>query len=68
MKGGSYAPFSTAQGLTSTTVEEEARLNPRLTKAKGDFVQIMANLNLPYPKKLDFAVPVNLLCGIQPDS
>jgi hypothetical protein len=24
-------------------------------------------LNLPKPKKLDVAVPANMMCGIQPD-
>ena len=43
-------------------------MNPRLTKAKGDFMELMGNLNLPYPKKLDVAVPANLVCGIQGDS
>ena len=43
-------------------MDEEIRLNPRLTKSKEDFVTLMANLNLPYPKKLDVAVPANLLC------
>ena len=33
-----------------TTVEEEKRYNPRLTKTKKEFIKIMENLNLPYPK------------------
>jgi hypothetical protein len=28
------------------------------------FVQLMAELNLPYPKKIDQALPANLVCGI----
>jgi len=33
-----------------STVAEEKRLNARLTKSEGEFVDIMNNLNLPYPK------------------
>lgn len=29
-----------------------------------EFVDIMANLNLPYPKKIDASLPLNLVCGI----
>uniref|UniRef100_A0A8C8SRY2 Metallo-beta-lactamase domain-containing protein n=1 Tax=Pelusios castaneus TaxID=367368 RepID=A0A8C8SRY2_9SAUR len=29
------------------------------------FVQLMNNLNLPYPKIIDIAIPANLKCGIQ---
>lgn len=31
---------------------EEKRYNPRLTKSLDEFVKIMDNLNLPYPKKI----------------
>ena len=27
-------------------------MNPRLSKPKSDFVEIMKNLNLPYPKQI----------------
>ena len=27
--------------------------------------RIMENLNLPYPKKIDVAVPGNMVCGVQ---
>jgi len=50
---------------TVSTVEEERRFNPRLTKSKEEFAQIMAGLGLPYPKKMDVAVPANMVCGIQ---
>lgn len=55
------------KGLTSSTVGEEKRLNPRLTKAKPDFIAFMAALNLPYPKRIDVALPANMVCGIQDD-
>lgn len=35
-----------------TTVKEEKKLNPRLTKSAEEFVELMNNLNLPYPKKI----------------
>ena len=48
-----------------STVGEEKALNPRLGmhKTKEEFVEIMRNLNLPYPKKID-ARFANLKCGI----
>ncbi|XP_072356774.1 persulfide dioxygenase ETHE1, mitochondrial-like [Scyliorhinus torazame] len=52
-------------GQTVTTVEEEKRLNPRLSKSLKEFVEIMSNLNLPYPKQIDHALPANLVCGLQ---
>jgi len=33
-----------------STVGEEKKLNVRLTKSMDEFVDIMNNLNLPYPK------------------
>ena len=39
-------------GRSVTTVEEEKRLNPRLTKTKEEFIELMNNLNLPKPKKI----------------
>ena len=38
---------------------EEKEFNPRLTKSKADFVELMSNLNLSYPKKIDLATGVN---------
>eukprot|EP00438_Fugacium_kawagutii_P002595 Skav214688 [mRNA] locus=scaffold444:141612:142127:+ [translate_table: standard] len=48
-----------------STVDEERRFNPRLTKSVDEFCKIMENLNLPYPKKIDVAVPGNMVCGVQ---
>jgi hypothetical protein len=31
-----------------------------------EFKHIMANLNLPYPKFIDYAVPGNMQCGVCP--
>uniref|UniRef100_UPI00358F184F persulfide dioxygenase ETHE1, mitochondrial n=1 Tax=Myxine glutinosa TaxID=7769 RepID=UPI00358F184F len=52
-------------GQSVTTVLEEKTFNPRLTKTIDEFVEIMNNLNLPKPKQIDIAVPLNLKCGFQ---
>ncbi|XP_070691580.1 persulfide dioxygenase ETHE1, mitochondrial [Pempheris klunzingeri] len=54
-------------GQTASTVGEERRFNPRLTKSLEEFVEIMKNLNLPKPKKIDISVPANLVCGVHED-
>lgn len=53
------------QGRTQTTVAEEKAENARVGggKTEDEFVEIMANLNLPYPKKIDVALPANKQCG-----
>ncbi|XP_075233348.1 persulfide dioxygenase ETHE1, mitochondrial [Lycorma delicatula] len=58
-------PAHDYKGQTVTTVWEEKRYNPRLTKNRQEFIYLMNNLNLPYPKKIDIAVPANKVCGIQ---
>ncbi|XP_017795427.1 PREDICTED: persulfide dioxygenase ETHE1, mitochondrial [Habropoda laboriosa] len=57
-------PAHDYSGRTVTTVAEEKVLNPRLTKSLDEFVHIMNNLNLPYPKMIDKAVPANKVCGL----
>ncbi|WP_416398827.1 MBL fold metallo-hydrolase [Allohahella sp. A8] len=51
----------------STIAQEKAR-NPRLGQAKSleEFREIMGNLNLAYPKFIDYAVPGNRECGVCP--
>lgn len=53
------------QGRFVSAIGQEKTRNPRLgmDKTLDDFVQIMRELKLPYPKKMDFAVPGNRLCG-----
>lgn len=51
-------------GQTVSSVGEERQFNPRLTKSQEEFVDIMNNLNLPKPKKIDISVPANLVCGV----
>ena len=48
-----------------STVGQERERNPRLGGGKTveEFVRIMAELHLPYPHKIDVAVPANLSCG-----
>jgi len=57
-------PAHDYKGMTVTTVGEEKKYNARLTKSKEEFIHIMNNLNLPYPKQIDEAVPANIECGI----
>lgn len=52
-------------GMTSSSIWEEKCYNPRLTKTLDEFVEIMNNLNLPYPRQIDTALPLNYACGIQ---
>jgi sulfur dioxygenase len=53
--------------FVSSVAQEKAR-NPRLGGGKSlqEFVAIMNGLDLPYPKKIDFAVPGNRECGVCP--
>ncbi|XP_017876486.1 persulfide dioxygenase ETHE1, mitochondrial [Ceratina calcarata] len=57
-------PAHDYSGRTVTTVAEEKAFNPRLTKSLDEFVEIMKNLNLAYPKMIDKAVPANKVCGL----
>lgn len=51
-------------GFTVSSIQEEKTLNPRLANtSEADFIQIMNNLNLPKPKRIEEAVPANLNCG-----
>jgi sulfur dioxygenase len=57
-------PAHCYKGNTQSTVLEEKLYNPRLSKGKDEFIEIMNNLNLPRPAKMDDAVPANMKCGI----
>eukprot|EP00429_Kryptoperidinium_foliaceum_P044523 CAMPEP_0176106918 /NCGR_PEP_ID=MMETSP0120_2-20121206/53654_1 /TAXON_ID=160619 /ORGANISM="Kryptoperidinium foliaceum, Strain CCMP 1326" /LENGTH=423 /DNA_ID=CAMNT_0017441041 /DNA_START=51 /DNA_END=1322 /DNA_ORIENTATION=+ len=52
------------QGRNTSTVAEERQFNPRLKQSKDEFVKLMSELNLPYPKRIDEAVPANMQCGV----
>ncbi|CAF2710800.1 unnamed protein product [Rotaria sp. Silwood2] len=54
-------------GQTCSSILEEKTHNPRLTKSREEFIEIMANLKLSYPKQIDKALPANLVCGLQGD-
>ena len=51
-----------------STISQEKKRNPRLggERTLEEFREIMANLNLPYPKFIDYAVPGNQQCGVCP--
>jgi glyoxylase-like metal-dependent hydrolase (beta-lactamase superfamily II)/rhodanese-related sulfurtransferase len=57
------------RGLTVTSVREEKLFNPRLggNISENDYAVYMHNLDLPHPKKINQAVPANLMCG-KPDT
>ena len=61
-------PAHDYRGRMVTTVGEEKRFNPRLgmDRTEAEFVEIMRGLRLAYPKKMDEAVPANLLSGLAP--
>ncbi len=52
-------------GNTQSTVGEERKNNKRLGggKSREDFIQIMSELKLAYPKYIDVALPANQACG-----
>lgn len=58
-------PAHDYQGRTASSIGEEMDFNPRLSKPRAEFVEIMTNLNLAYPKLIDIAVPRNLNCGYE---
>ncbi len=55
------------RGRTVSTVGEEKASNARLGggRERADFVELMRNLRLDYPKQIDRAVPANLRCGLE---
>ncbi len=52
-------------GHTVSTIKQEMALNPRLggDRSRDDFIQLMSELHLPYPKYIDAALPANQSCG-----
>lgn len=62
-----YPGHDYQQRFVSSVGQEKAR-NPRLGMGKSlaEFEEIMAGLQLPYPKFIDYAVPGNRLCGVCP--
>merc|ERR1712241_671379 len=60
----SLYPAHDYKGVMVTSVAEEKLHNPRLTKSQEEFVKIMEELGLPYPKKIDESLPANMVCGL----
>jgi sulfur dioxygenase len=52
-------------GFTVSSIKQEIALNARLGagKTEAEFVTLMVQLNLPYPKHIDAALPANQACG-----
>ena len=52
-----------------SSIAQEKKRNPRIGQERTleQFREIMANLNLPYPKFIEYAVPGNQQCGLCPD-
>ena len=53
------------KGRLSSTIGYERLKNSRLgqNRSREDFIKLMNNLNLPYPKQIDKALPANQACG-----
>ena len=61
-------PAHDYKGDTVSTIGEEKRYNPRLqVKSVDEYVDLMGKLNLPNPKMMDVAVPVNMRQGLAQD-
>lgn len=58
-------PAHDYNGRCVSCVAQEKAINPRLVgKNKAEFIALMNALNLPKPKLIDIAVPVNKMCGV----
>ena len=58
-------PAHDYKGFTSSTIDAEIKHNPRAGagRTKEQFVKIMSELKLSYPKQIDKALPANQACG-----
>lgn len=56
------------EGRFVSSIAQEKQRNPRLGSGRSlqDFKSIMKNLNLPFPKFIDYAVSGNQACGVCP--
>ncbi len=61
-------PAHDYQNRRVSSIAQEKQRNLRLGDARSleEFREIMANLKLPYPKFIDYAVPGNRQCGVCP--
>ena len=62
-------PCHDYNGRTASTIGEEKAWNPRLggDRSRDEFVELMNNLNLDMPKRINEAVPANMSVGIRFD-
>lgn len=62
-------PAHDYNGQTSTTIESEIKLNPRLGggRTKEQFRKVMSELKLALPAKIHEALPANMSCGKRGD-
>jgi len=63
-------PCHDYEGRRVSSIGQEKARNPRLGRNRSlqEFTVIMDGLDLPYPRKIDFAVPGNERCGVCPDN
>ncbi|MFZ5482070.1 MAG: MBL fold metallo-hydrolase [Myxococcota bacterium] len=63
-------PAHDYNGNTVSTIRQEMAKNARLGggRSREDFVRLMGELRLPYPKKIDVALPANQACGRLPQA
>ncbi len=61
-------PAHDYNGNTVSTIKQEQAKNARLGggRTRAEFIQIMRDLKLPYPKQIDRALPANQACGREP--
>ena len=54
-------------GNTVSTIRQEQDRNPRLggMRTRDEFIELMQNLDLPYPRFIDQALPANQACGME---
>lgn len=57
------------KGNTVSTIKQEMALNPRVGQGRSreEFIAIMQELKLAYPKYIDQALPANQACGLSVD-
>ena len=56
-------PAHDYHGQTVSTIGEEKQWNPRFKKDRQDFIKLMNNLDLSFPRKMMEAIPANQSCG-----
>ena len=63
-------PAHDYNGRRVSSVGQEKARNAQIGggKSEPEFIETMAGLDLPYPRKIDFAVPGNQQCGRCPDN